>query len=79
MITLEALRASVAELVALPAADVPDTENLVLLGLNSLDIMRLCNRWRREGIPASFDTLAATPTLEGWWAHLSSVSPEAGK
>ena len=44
-----------------------NTENLLELGLNSLQIMRLVNSWRKQGVKLSFGTLMEDPTLESWW------------
>lgn len=43
------------------------TENLLELGLNSLQIMRLVNQWRKQGIKVSFGELMEYPTLKQWW------------
>lgn len=47
--------------------DFADGDNLLKLGLNSLQIMRLVNQWRKEGIKLSFGSLMENPTLEAWW------------
>ena len=68
------LRATVAPLLGLePEAIEPDA-NLVVLGLSSLEIMRLVSRWRKNKIPVQFDELVAAPTLNGWLAHFASLS-----
>jgi aryl carrier-like protein len=68
--TIEDLRAAVAELVHLEPAQIADDTDLILLGLESLGVMRLVNRWRREGIRVSSRSLVAEPTLKAWQAHL---------
>ncbi|TQK44226.1 aryl carrier-like protein [Streptomyces sp. SLBN-118] len=68
------LRATVAPLLGLePEAIEPDA-NLVVLGLSSLEIMRLVSRWRKNKIPVQFDELVAAPTLNGWLAHFASIA-----
>ncbi|MET7615497.1 phosphopantetheine-binding protein [Streptomyces sp. NPDC005408] len=71
------LRATVAPLLGIePDAIEPDA-NLVVLGLSSLEIMRLVSRWRKSRIPVQFDELVAAPTLNGWLAHFATIAPPA--
>lgn len=44
-----------------------DNSNLLKLGLNSLKVMRLVNKWRKKGIKVSYGELMQNPTLECWW------------
>jgi aryl carrier-like protein len=67
------LRETIAPLIDARPADIPGDENLILLGLNSIEIMRLVGRWRRAGLPVVFEELASTPTLRGWLAHFDSL------
>lgn len=71
--TIEDLRAAVAELVGLDPAQISDDTDLVLLGLDSLGVMRLVNGWRREGIRVSSRSLVAAPTLAAWQEHLDQA------
>jgi aryl carrier-like protein len=67
------LRAAIGPLLGIaPEAIEPDA-NLVVLGLSSLEIMRLVSTWRRKKIPVEFEQLIATPTLAGWLAHLAAM------
>lgn len=69
------LRAIVAPVLGMePGAIEPDA-NLVLLGMSSLEIMRLVSRWRKKRIPVDFEALVAAPTLNGWLAHFEAVTP----
>jgi aryl carrier-like protein len=70
------LRETIAPLIGAQPADIPGDANLILLGLTSLEIMRLVGRWRRERLPVVFEELAATPTLNGWLAHFDSLRTE---
>lgn len=70
--TLDELRALVAELIGSEPSAVPLDANLNQLGVDSLGMMRLANRWRRAGIRVSFKELAAEPTLAAWQRHLDS-------
>ncbi|MFE9098251.1 phosphopantetheine-binding protein [Streptomyces sp. NPDC007264] len=68
------LRALVAPVLGIEPSGIDADANLVLLGLSSLEIMRLVGRWRKARIPVDFDALVAAPTLNGWLAHLQSLA-----
>jgi aryl carrier-like protein len=61
----------VARALSLPPEQIPQDENLVLLGLGSLEMMQLVNEWRRQGIDVNFRELVAHPTIGQWWARLA--------
>jgi aryl carrier-like protein len=67
---LDELREAVAALVRLEPSAIADDADLRLLGLDSLGVMRLVNRWRREGVRVSSRVLVAEPTLLAWQRHL---------
>ncbi|TWH46110.1 non-ribosomal peptide synthetase [Sporomusa sp. KB1] len=52
------------------AAEFDDNHNLIELGLDSLQIMRLVNQWRRRGWAVTFAELIAAPCLGDWWSLL---------
>ena len=70
--TGDLLRKSVAEFLG-DGVDIDGDANLILLGLGSLEIMRLVGRWRRMGVPADFAELAAEPTINGWVRHFAAI------
>ncbi|WP_066362977.1 phosphopantetheine-binding protein [Herbidospora mongoliensis] len=70
----EELRTTVAGLVGADPASVADDDNLVLLGLGSLEMMRLVTKWRRSGLKVEFRDLAATPTISAWTSKLEEAS-----
>lgn len=72
----EDVRAEVAELLGVAVDDVDPSTNLVGQGLDSIRMMTLAGRWRRQGIDVDFATLAATPTIEAW-ADLVGAQPSA--
>ena len=74
-----ALRDVVASALGLAPADLDPDANLVVLGLSSLEIMRLVGTWRRLGVRVDFDRLVAAPTLTGWLAHFAELAPAAGR
>ncbi|MGD6746911.1 phosphopantetheine-binding protein [Streptomyces sp. BH106] len=48
-------------------AEIPLDENLVDYGLDSVRVMTLLERWRRDhGAEASFVDLAEQPAIEAW-------------
>ncbi|AXG81627.1 phosphopantetheine-binding protein [Streptomyces paludis] len=69
------LRAVIAPALGIEPALIEPDANLVLLGLSSLEIMRLVSRWRKARVPVQFDELVAAPTLNGWLAHFASLAP----
>ncbi|MEV5122718.1 phosphopantetheine-binding protein [Streptomyces decoyicus] len=74
-LTLDQIRKDVADSLGEDAADIPLDENLVDYGLDSIRIMSLVERWRREhGVQVGFVDLAEKPALEAW-APLLGVTP----
>ncbi|MET0405113.1 MAG: phosphopantetheine-binding protein, partial [Cystobacter sp.] len=71
------LREEVAEILAQPAAELGEQENLLDRGLDSIRIMSLVERWRRQGAEVTFVELAERPTLTDWYALLSTQSTRA--
>jgi aryl carrier-like protein len=72
-----ALREAAAAMIGIAPETIAPDANLVHLGLGSLEMMRLANRWRRDGLPVSFRVLAAEPTLEAWQRHFDSLAAES--
>lgn len=71
--TLDELREAVAAIIGSEPDAIPEDANLVHLGVDSLGVMRLANRLRRAGVRASFEALAAEPTLAAWQRYLESL------
>ncbi|WP_328718443.1 phosphopantetheine-binding protein [Streptomyces sp. NBC_00247] len=66
-LTLELIRADIADSLGEDPEDIPVDENLVDYGLDSVRIMALLERWRREhGVEAAFADLAEEPAVEAW-------------
>lgn len=76
MISIDDLRASVAPSVGLAPADVPDDENLIALGMTSLELMGLVNGWRATGLAVTYSRLVREPTVAGWWRHLNELADD---
>ena len=69
-LTLEDVRAQVAELLYEDPAELTDDEDLLDWGLDSVRIMSLVEKWRKLGVQVTFADLAERPTLADWWAVL---------
>ncbi|WP_321160318.1 MULTISPECIES: phosphopantetheine-binding protein [Marinomonas] len=53
------------------------TKSLIDYGLDSIQIMSLVSKWKEQGIHVSFQELAASATLNGWWKLIQSKSESA--
>ncbi|GAA3399579.1 isochorismatase [Paenibacillus hodogayensis] len=71
-LSLRLVREQVAELVGEAPSTIGEADNLIDLGLDSVRMMSLVERWRRAGAEISFVELAERPTLDAWWGLLSS-------
>jgi mycobactin phenyloxazoline synthetase len=76
----ETVRDEVAELLGV-APDTLDPEaDLIASGLDSIRMMSLSGRWRKQGIDVGFAALAADPTVQAWRelvaGHRSDVEGE---
>ncbi|WP_238009494.1 salicylate synthase [Dactylosporangium sp. AC04546] len=72
---LDELRRIAAELTEEDPDDIGADDNLFELGLESIALMRLVQRWRQDGIEVNFAELAERPTLNGWAELLRSRRP----
>ncbi|MFI0239265.1 phosphopantetheine-binding protein [Streptomyces sp. NPDC016845] len=74
-LTVEKIRTDVADCLGEDPAAIPVDENLVDYGLDSVRVMTLLERWRRDhGVEASFVDLAEKPAVDAW-AQLLGVTP----
>ncbi|MGK3993751.1 isochorismatase family protein [Sorangium sp. So ce1024] len=77
---VDRLRADVAEILEQPASAISDHESFLDLGLDSIRIMTLVERWRAAGVDVAFVELAERPTLAEWWELLATRMPrDAGR
>jgi aryl carrier-like protein len=72
-VTKLGLLREVARIVGLAPEEIPERENLMLLGVTSLALMRLVNTWRVRGLPVAYADLVAEPTIESWWRRLHAL------
>lgn len=80
-LSLESMREAVIRLLDQSESVISDTDDLISHGLDSIRIMSLVGRWRRNGARVTFAELAESPTLESWWQLVSSrlSRPAAGE
>ncbi|GAB90336.1 non-ribosomal peptide synthetase [Gordonia rhizosphera] len=69
------VRARIAEILALPSAEIDDHDNLIAMGLDSIRMMKIAGEWRRRGHQLTFADLAAEPTVGAWVAMLAATEP----
>lgn len=72
-LTLESLRADVAEMLGEAPQDIDPGEDLFDLGLDSMRVLALVMKWGKTGIPLEFSHLAEHGTLNGWWQVISTM------
>ncbi|WP_171169272.1 phosphopantetheine-binding protein [Streptomyces sp. I05A-00742] len=72
-VSLDSLRLDVADVLGEDPADLPADEDLRDLGVDSIRLMTLVERWRARGLTVDFAELAeAAPTLDDWHALLAA-------
>ncbi|GAA2689211.1 MULTISPECIES: phosphopantetheine-binding protein [Actinosynnema] len=71
-LTLDSVRADVAEHLFLEPGEVDDDADLVEAGLDSVRLLDLATRWRGLGAEVGFADLAERPTLSAWWGLLGA-------
>lgn len=62
----DTVRDEVAELLGVTAAELDPQADLIAAGLDSIRMMSLSGRWRKQGIGVGFAALAANPTVAAW-------------
>ncbi|MBF6049855.1 isochorismatase [Streptomyces sp. NRRL B-1677] len=73
-LTLDSVLLDVAAVLGEEPGDVSVDENLQDLGLDSIRVMTLVERWRAAGNDVEFAALIeATPTIRGWHEHLTAA------
>ncbi|WP_438445412.1 isochorismatase family protein [Gorillibacterium sp. sgz5001074] len=69
-LTPEEVRSQVAAMLGVAPWSLDESENLAHLGLDSVRMMSLAEKWRRSGRDITFVELAEAPTLEAWLKQL---------
>ena len=70
-LTLDQMRADIADVLQESPEVVVAGENLLDLGLDSIRIMALAERWSRPGVRVEFADLAERIELAAWWDVVS--------
>ncbi|MFD8825893.1 phosphopantetheine-binding protein [Streptomyces sp. NPDC059605] len=74
-LTLQQMREDIADILGEPVDDIPDDENLVDYGLDSIRLMALAGRWREaHGIDIAVADLAERPAVEAWAELLGATA-----
>jgi bifunctional isochorismate lyase / aryl carrier protein len=73
-LTRETLREWIAARLDIPTTEVRCETNLVAHGMDSLEMMTIVNRLRRQGIVVTYQTFAAEPTLDKWWQVITEAA-----
>lgn len=66
LLTPDEIRAEVARLLDLPVSDIADDDDLLDLGMDSVRLMSLVQRWQERGVSVEFADLAERPELSAW-------------
>ncbi|OBK70349.1 non-ribosomal peptide synthetase [Mycobacterium sp. 1274761.0] len=72
---LEDVLTQVAELLGVEPGDLDPDVDLIASGLDSIRMMSISGRWRRQGIDIGFAALAANPTVNAWVELLAERAP----
>ncbi|KUI23038.1 non-ribosomal peptide synthetase [Mycobacterium sp. IS-1496] len=62
----QTVRAEVAELLGVDQSELDPNADLIASGLDSIRMMSLSGRWRKQGIDVRFAAMAANPTVAAW-------------
>lgn len=71
-INLESMTRDLAAILMMPASDIHASDNLLDLGLDSIRLMTLVEKWRAQGAQVDFVELAETATLGDWWSIIEA-------
>ncbi|BBZ15818.1 non-ribosomal peptide synthetase [Mycolicibacterium gadium] len=73
---VHAVREEVAELLGVNPDEVDPEADLIASGLDSIRMMSLSGRWRKQGVAVNFAALAENPTVAAWSALVAQHSGE---
>ncbi len=76
-LTIERIRADIADLLYLSPDELTDDTNLFDSGLDSVRVLGLVERWRAAGAQVSFIDLVEKPTVADWAAMVGSGRADA--
>jgi len=70
----QTIREEVAELLGISPDDVDPDTDLISQGLDSIRMMSLAGRWRKQGIDVDFASLAEDPSVRAWSGLVTSAA-----
>lgn len=73
--TASTVRDEVAELLGISTESLDPGADLIASGLDSIRMMSLSGRWRKQGINVGFAALAANPTVSAWMELVADNAP----
>jgi aryl carrier-like protein len=77
-LTREQIIGDIAEILQVPAAEIGDETNVLDVGLDSVRLMSLIERWRAAGaVKADLVALASDPVVGSWVRELTADSADA--
>lgn len=72
VVTRDRIIGDIAEILDVPATEITDDTNVLEIGLDSVRLMSLIERWRAAGaVRADLVSLAADPVVGSWVRELS--------
>lgn len=77
-ITLESMRADIAEMIHEEPDVIGIEDNLMDLGIDSMRLLNLILKWQEDGLDLDFAELADRFTLAGWWEAIEAKQAGAG-
>lgn len=66
-LSLEIMRKEVADILEVDLDEVDVDENLIFLGLDSIRVMTLHSRWKKQGLDIALSEMVAKNTIRDWW------------
>lgn len=73
VLSLSVLQSDVAETLGVAAQDIDVNENLIFMGLDSIRVMTLVEKWNKQGADVSFAKLMETVSLQEWWRTIETT------
>ncbi len=77
-ITLERMRADIADMIHEDPEEIGLEDNLMDLGIDSMRLLNLILKWQEDGLDLEFAELADRFTLAGWWEAIQAKQAGAG-
>ena len=71
LLTLAGLQQNIADMLEMPAEELPIDDNLLDYGLDSIQVMQLIEKWQALGVNLTFQQLGLNPTIQAWFALLN--------